>query len=139
MLLCCVVARSDAKPSCMLCCVVVGLWGVSVCLIDRLGPWKYDNKNVKIYEKTYQYRVYDSRIVNHSFYNGFGDKPQYIKWVIIYLCSVLYSFVSCTVFHVYVLYLSCPSCTFRVCPLLIEFILWVARYVMVLLPMRGPL
>ena len=29
-LLCCVVARSDAKPSCMLCCGVVGLWCVCV-------------------------------------------------------------------------------------------------------------
>jgi len=37
-LLCCVVARSDAKPSCMLCCGVVGLWCVCVCSVGRVGP-----------------------------------------------------------------------------------------------------
>ena len=36
-LLCCVVARSDAKPSCMLCCGVVGLWCVCVCVL--LAAW----------------------------------------------------------------------------------------------------
>ena len=40
LLLCCVVARSDAKLSCMLCCGVVGLWCVCVCFIGRVGPKK---------------------------------------------------------------------------------------------------
>ena len=37
-LLCCVVARSDAKPSCMLCCGVVGLWCVCVCVCVFYWP-----------------------------------------------------------------------------------------------------
>ena len=36
----CVVARSDAKPSCMLCGGGVGLWCVCVCFVCRVGPKK---------------------------------------------------------------------------------------------------
>jgi hypothetical protein len=37
LLLCCVVARSVAEPSCMLCCGVVGLW--CVCVFVLLAAW----------------------------------------------------------------------------------------------------